>query len=175
VYIDIGLSPSAETDEGSRSSGGGDACSGHTEDQVYSGVEVEEEHNGRGGVGEESHKEENDAVLEEELPEGRTTRGHEETGRRNNENNKIEEHGYENSLRPGNKKLRVACLLYRYNKFKKRLLVSPVEITTQLWASGEKIERTVVMPDEKVSGSSRVLRRITPYHGRVYPSGREKG
>jgi hypothetical protein len=99
MHIDISLCPSAETDEGSRSSGGGDACSGYTEDQVHSRVEVEKKHNGRGRVGDESHKEENGAVLEEELPEGRTTRSSKETNGRKNENSKIDEHGYKSVVR----------------------------------------------------------------------------
>ena len=50
-------------------------------------------------------------------------------------------------LEPGSKGLRVACLLYRYNKFKFKLLASPVDMRMQLWLSGEKTERTMVIPD----------------------------
>ena len=50
-------------------------------------------------------------------------------------------------LEPGNKGLRVACSLYRYNKFKFKLLASPVDMRMQLWLSGEKTERTMVIPD----------------------------
>ena len=68
MQIDIGWRPSTETDEGSRSGGSGDACSGHAEDQVHGRVEVEQEHHGRCCIGPESHEEEDDAVLEEEFP-----------------------------------------------------------------------------------------------------------
>ena len=94
VHVDIGLCPRAETDEGSRSSRGRDACSGHREHQVHRGVKVEEKHHGRACVGEESHEEENDAVLEEELPEGRSTRGQDETDDRNDKDDEVDEHGY---------------------------------------------------------------------------------
>ena len=99
VHEDIGLRPGAEPDEGSRGSGGGDARGGHGEYQVHSGVEVEEEHNGRARVGEESDEEENDAVLEKKLPEGRTTRSHKEASGRKNKDDKIDEHGYESFVR----------------------------------------------------------------------------
>ena len=102
MHIDIGLCPGAETDEGPRSCRGGHACSGHREHQVHSRIEVEEKQNGHACVGEESHEEENDAVLEEELPEGRTTRGPDETDDRNNKDDKIDEHGYEGLLEPDN-------------------------------------------------------------------------
>ena len=68
VQIDIGWRPSTETDEGPRSGGSGDACSGYAEDQVHGRVEVEQEHHGRCCIGPESHEEEDDAVLEEEFP-----------------------------------------------------------------------------------------------------------
>ena len=99
VHEDIGLRPGAETDEGPRRSGGGDACGGHREYQVHRGVEVEEEHHGRACVGEEGHEEEHDAVLEEELPEGRTARGHNEANGRKNKDDKIDEHGYKRFVR----------------------------------------------------------------------------
>ena len=50
----------------------------------------------------------------------------------------------------GDKKTRAGCLLYRYNKFKLRLLVSPVEMMVQLRASGLNSERTMLMPDWKM-------------------------
>ena|SRR5258706_2363274 len=81
-------------------------------------------------------------------------------------------------LESGNKELQVACSLYRYNKFKFKLLASPVEMRMQLCASGEKTERTMVMPDwsfhvRVIKGTKQFL--ITPYHGKVYPTGQEKG
>ena len=99
VHEDVGLRPGAEADEGARRGRGGDARGGHGEYQVHRGVEVEEEHHGRARVGEEGDEEENDAVLEKELPEGRTTRGHEETNGRNNKDDKIDEHGYKRFVR----------------------------------------------------------------------------
>lgn len=60
--------PVAETDVGSCSSTGSEACSGDTEHEIHSWVKVEEQDGGGEGVADESGQEEDDSILEEELP-----------------------------------------------------------------------------------------------------------
>jgi hypothetical protein len=95
LYVNFLVRPVAEADIGSRSSAGGEACSGNAEHKVHGRVKIEEQDGGGESVADESREEEDDTVLEEELPERRAARCQKQSDGGNDEHRQIDEHGVE--------------------------------------------------------------------------------